>query len=334
MRKRQLTKKGSLKIAAATSLILFSLLACFSGAYAWFLSNTHVNNASSNFQVDRVNTSVQAITFHEYYGKTDPASSGGKTYYSFNPSSSGSVTFSGDTPTETGAGIALGEYSLENPDHPLLIMFNVSGLQQRINFETDYSFLAEDDNYVLKTTVGTFAALNLYDKTTLTNGDYLKVTADEEHGGVTTIYKYLAATRSYDMVWIDLNSGFNPLSSVVQFHTFEFSGSIAANTHTYDVVEINQYGNPVTVEDVSGITIDTAAFTSSNKSAFADFTDEDTYTYNKEINVYDGNVSSISYVGVVVNYDSLALQYICSKYLGNLILNIGMDFKCDWITRV
>ena len=332
MRKRKLTRKGNLKIAAATSLIMFSLLACFSGAYAWFTSIRTVDNKSDNFQVDRLNTTVLGITFHEFYGTT--VETDGKTYYSFNPEPSGEVTFSGETPSESGEGIGLGEYSLENPNHPLLMMFNVSGLKQRIDFETDYSFLAEDNNYSLKATVETFAALEAYNKNTLSDGDYLKVTDDEDHGSVSTIYKYKSATKTYDMVWIDLNSSYNPLSSVVQFHSFEFTGTIADNTHTYDVIETNQYGNTHTVEDVAGITIDTAAFTNANRSTFANFSDEDNYTYNKDICVYDGNVSSCSYIGVVINYDSLALQYISSKYLGNDIISDGMLFKCDWITRV
>ena len=332
MRKRKLTRKGNLKIAAATSLIMFSLLACFSGAYAWFVANTNVNNSSSNFQVDRLNTTVQGITFHEYYGTT--IETDGKTYYSFNPTPSGSVTFSGETPSETGAGIDLGEFSLENPNHPLLMMFNVSGFRQRIDFKTDYSFVAEDNNYSLKATVATFAALEAYNKNTLSDGDYLKVTTDEDHGSVSTIYEYKSATKSYDMVWIDLNSGINPLSSVVQFHSFEFTGTIQSNTHTYDVIEINQQGNPVTVEDVAGITIDTDAFTSTNKSQFVNFSNDDSYTFNKEVCVYEGTVSNYTYVGIVINYNSSAIEYICSKYLGNLILNDGLNFKCDWVTRV
>ena len=214
-------------------------------------------------------------------------------------------------------------------------MFSVAnGAYQRIDLETDFSFLAEDSGYSLKTTVATFAALNSLDKATLANGDYIKVTADEGHGGVSTIYKYISATRSYDMVWIDLNSGDNPLSSVVQFHSFEFSGTIAENTETYDLNVVNEYGHTVKENDVDGITIDTADFTTTNKSAFADFEDEDTYEYNKEINVYDGDVRGLTYVGIVVNYNSLALEYIFSKYLGHDYLSDGLTFKCDWTTKV
>ena len=332
--RKKLQNVNTLKIAAATSVILFSLLACFSGAYAWYNSIRTLDSNADNFSIDKINTAVVGITFHKYLGVTDKID--GTTYYSFDPEDSGGVTFDAQgNPHESGIGIALGEYSLDNPVHPLLIMFSVAnGAYQRIDLETDFSFLAEDSGYSLKTTVATFAALNSLDKATLANGDYIKVTADEGHGGVSTIYKYISATRSYDMVWIDLNSGDNPLSSVVQFHSFEFSGTIAENTETYDLNVVNEYGHTVKENDVDGITIDTADFTTTNKSAFADFEDEDTYEYNKEINVYDGDVRGLTYVGIVVNYNSLALEYIFSKYLGHDYLSDGLTFKCDWTTKV
>ncbi len=334
--KKNLTKKTTLKIAAATSVILFSLLACFSGAYSWYNSLRSVDKTTDQFKVDKIHTAVQEISFHQYLGTT--AEVDGHTYYSFDPEDSGGVTFDEHGQThESGTGIALGEYSLENPIHPLLIMFQMgAGAFQRIDLETEFSFLAEDVilDASLKTTVGTYSALTSLDKTTLSNGDYIKVTADEQHGGVSTAYKYVSSTRSYEMVWIDLNDSNNPLSSVVQFHYFEFTGTIADNTHTYDVNIINEYGNTHLEEDVDGITIDTADFTSSNKSEFAEFSDEDTYQYNKEINVYDGDVRGISYVGIVVNYNSLALEYIFSKYLGHDYLSDGITFHCDWVTKV
>ena len=321
MRKRLLRNNSSLKIMAATSVILFSLLTCFAGVYAWFTSIRNVSNSSEHFKVEVVGTAVQTITFHEYQGTTDDG------YYSFNPTASGSVTLEGgEVDDDDYEGIELGEYSLEDPNHPLLMMFEVSGGTQLIEFSTDFAYLAQDNISSLKATVATLAALNSYDKNTLSNGDYLKVTADEGHGGVTTIYKYVAATTSYDMAWIDLKVNGNPLSSVVQFHYFEFEGA------SIDAIKQNKYIDEVST---SGINIATSSFTNSNKSGFANFTDEDTFTYSKKINVYDGDVRGINYVGIVINYNSLALQYIFSKYLGSDVLaHGGLTFNCDWTTRV
>ena len=39
------------------------------------------------------------------------------------------------------------------------------------------------------------------------------------------------------------------------------------------------------------------------------------------------------YVGIVVNYDSWALENVFSVNLGHEALNAGLVFKCDWKTE-
>lgn len=307
---------------AATSVILFSLLTCFSGVVAWFSINKTIKNDGSQFKIEVVDTAVRAITFHEFQGTTSD------NYYSFDPNPCGTVTINnGSADDDDYEGIALGRYSLEDPSHPLLMMFKVSGFGQKIELETDFTYLAQNKPESTKTDVGTYALLNAYDKSTLTNGDLIGVTADEGHGGGKTVYRYVSATSSYEMVWIDLKVNGNPMSSVVQFHSFEFTGA------NIDAIKGDKLINGVST---SGINIAESAFTNSNKSEFAKFSNVDTFTYDKKITAYQGDVSGITYVGIVIDYNSLALQYIFSKYLGSDALSSGEDitFSCDWVTKV
>lgn len=329
---RKLTKKLNLKIAAATSMIIFTLAVAFSGVFAWFNSINSLSNTADDFKVTQIQTAVKGITFHKYYGET--VLEDGTTYFAFDPEESGSVDFSGNTPEQEGTGVQMGEYSLENPNHPLLMMFEVEGGVQRVDFETEYAFLGNDNNFTLKTTVANYTALENLDKTSLSNGDYIKVTNDNEHGNVTTIYKYESATKTYDMVWINLAQNNNPLSSAVEFHSIEFTGTIASNTTVHDVYVENQYGNFVLTEDVSAIAIDRRDLTNSNRSSFVEFEDEDTFEFHKRINAYEGNVKELSYVGIIVNYNKEALEYVFSKFLGHDYLSDGLTFQCDWITEV
>ena len=81
------------------------------------------------------------------------------------------------------------------------------------------------------------------------------------------------------------------------------------------------------------IAIPTADFTASNRHSFTNFTDDDTFEFSKDLNVFRGDVTDVTYIGVVVNYDKTALEYIFSHNLGNEALNNGLEFKCDWVTE-
>ena len=83
----------------------------------------------------------------------------------------------------------------------------------------------------------------------------------------------------------------------------------------------------------SCITIAESDCNDSNKHSFTNFEDEETYEYTKEINVFRGDVTGVTYIGIIVDYDKLALEYIFSHNLGNEALNNGLEFKCDWITE-
>ena len=173
------------------------------------------------------------------------------------------------------------------------------------------------------------------------NNKYFLVIDDEKHGNTATIYQYKDATASFEMVWCDLGntqySETNPLSSAVQFHTFTFTDTLAnlTETRTVKVETFDDTSLDYTYLDTSKscLAIAESEFTASNKHSFTNFEDEETFEYTKQINVFRGDVTGITYIGIVVDYDKYALEYIFSHNLGNEALNNGLEFKCDWVTE-
>ena len=174
------------------------------------------------------------------------------------------------------------------------------------------------------------------------DGKYFLVVDDEDHGDAATIYQYVDATASFDMVWCDLGNvaynETNPLSSAVEFHTFTFTETIENMRSSRDIQfeafdDTAQDYNYTLHSGENCIAIPKADFTDSNRHGFTNFTDDDTFTFSKELTVFRGDVTDVTYIGIVVNYDKTALEYIFSHNLGNEALNNGLEFKCDWITE-
>lgn len=379
---KKLNKKA-VKIVAATSMAIFSLLATMTSAYAWFQSTLNQGGNNEDFYIKRLDTPVTSITIHEFYGETDD---GNANSFAFDPVG---VSVYDGTFDNNAQVVELNKYILEKPNHPVLILFKneeVSGLESQINLKTEFSYLGAADNFLAgktntkeelnalsktqngyylvvtdetqsnKTYLYQYVSGSLQSKSFATyadldtaanriaanNNKYFLVVDDEEHGGVATIYQYKDATASFDMVWCALGNAYysetNPLSSAVQFHTFTFTEELEDMVEARDVqVEsFDDIGQDYTYNKQTGkdcIAIPTADFTDSNKHSFTNFTDEETFDYSKEINVFRGDVTGVTYIGIVVNYDKYALEYIFSRNLGNEALSAGLDFKCDWITE-
>ena len=382
----KIINKKLIKIVSATSMAIFSLLATMTSAYAWFVSIMNQGAENDNFYVKRLDTPVTSISIHEFYGETKDGNS-----FTFNPV--GVSVYENGEVVQNAAAVELNEYSLENPNHPVLILFRneeTSGLESQINLITDFSFLGANDDYIaaklknkaalnsLSKTNGNYyqvttdesqagtlsnkIVLYKYENDTLScvtystfsaleaavsqdianNNNYYRVYADENHDGVSTVYQYRHATREFEMVWCDLGnadySQTNPLSSAVQFHYFTFEDELEDMITTEDVMVESFNDTTSTYSYTENSSLDCIAlaksgFTASNKSSFTNFTDEETFDYSKTLNVFSGDVTGVTYVGIVVNYDQLSLEYIFSHNLGHDALNAGLDFKCDWITE-
>ena len=125
--KFDLRRKNLMKIMALTSMMVFSLFAAFSGAFAWFESVRNIDNDGTDFNVNGGVTSFASITFHQLVSKTRDAITGNATSFTFDSTSCGSITydwsskeasFSGD------ASISLGDYEPLDKEQPLLLVFH------------------------------------------------------------------------------------------------------------------------------------------------------------------------------------------------------------------
>ena len=350
------TGNKHIKIIAATMMAVFSLFTTFSAAFAWFLYVRNQGSSTDQFEVATIQTSVLEVSIHDFYG----TSTGSNPSYGFNPVPTGYIDFSNPASpaTQGNLSITLDEYSLDDPHHPVLLLFKVNGENQSVTAETLYPFVAEnkpgaatlDSNHI----VATYSALAAK-KSGATDGEIFEVTNDENQNGqfldtsdrkyVTTRYQYVAAEDDFKLVWVDLAMYDNPLSSVIQASSFIFdftkpfkkeggsfvvdSSSTALEEKTYNYTE----NHVVNTGTDTGIWIPVSDFTSSNTESFVTFNGS-SHEYQSEINFYSGNVKGHTYVGVVIDYYSTAVEYLSSYYLGHSYLNDGLTFKCDWVTRV
>lgn len=381
---KKLNKK-TLKIVAATSMAVFSLLATMTSAYAWFQSTLNQNGNNEDFYVKRLDTPVTSITIHDFYGETDDE---GVASFAFDPVG---VSVYDGTFNDGARVVELNKYILEKPDHPVLILFKneeTTGYESQINLKTEFSYLGANDDFLAgktstyaelsalasKVTNGyyrvvedenhsnkdylyqwngssftsvsfaSYAALDVAGNRVAANdGKYFLVVDDEKHGDISTIYQYDDAKAAFDMVWCDLGdvaySETNPLSSAVKIHTLTFTDAIEDMRSSRDINfeafdDVGQDYNYTKHTGENCIAIPKADCNDSNKHSFTSFTNEETFNrFNKEINVFRGDVTNVTYIGLVINYDKTALEYVFSHNLGNEALNNGLEFKCDWITE-
>ena len=133
--KVRLPSRINLKIISATSVVLFTLLTVFVGTYTWFQSVKGDDHTGDMFKVEKTEGSVTGYTIHEFYGVTTDNSTWG-----FNPTPTVTVDFSQGASQSTP--LIMGEYSLDNPDHPALILFSVEGSFETIIAKTSSEYLA------------------------------------------------------------------------------------------------------------------------------------------------------------------------------------------------
>ena len=354
------TGSKNLKIIAATSMAIFSLFACFSAAYAWFVATRKADNGADSFQVSDVQTSVQELSIHEFLGMT--TDDGSSKSYCFNPIPSGFADFSDDPRNPSIVGdltITLDEYSLDDPNHPVLLLFKVNGGVETITAETLFPFIAMDkpgdDELDSNHIVASYSLLEAK-KSSASDGEIFEVTADEHHGGtyedeetyITTRYQYNAASDEFELVWTDLARFDNAFSSVAQMHSllFTFDSPFARNGNNFvintssDGVSEKTYKHyNETSEQYETLTTDCVPVLSSdcndsNQSSFTKFNSNNEATFEQIVEVYNGSTSGYTYLGVIIDYFPKAVEYLSSYFLGHHYLNYGLSFDRDWVTKI
>ena len=118
----------NLKIIAATSMAIFSLLSCFTATYAWFAAKRKAVNESSELSIDGYSDKLKQITFHELNNKIV-----GETYeqctFKFNKEPVGKMEYDYDTNTFTKTGntnVVLDNYDALEHEQPLLVLIELS----------------------------------------------------------------------------------------------------------------------------------------------------------------------------------------------------------------
>lgn len=98
----------------------------------------HVDESTDHFNVLKTEGAVTGFSVHEFYGVTTD-----ETTWGFNPTPAVSVDFE-NSPSQSSS-LAMGKYSLDNPDHPALILFSVDGTYETITAKTESEYLASAD---------------------------------------------------------------------------------------------------------------------------------------------------------------------------------------------
>lgn len=305
---------GLIKIVSATAVSVFSLFSLIMGSYAWFSLNLNAVSNGANLYVGDVGTAVKSISVHEFYGATTDNVTLG-----FNPTPDHSVTWSDFSGNESVL-FDMGTYSLGDPHHPVLYLFETDGNDEVIKLLTDFCYLAnEKPSYTV--TVSSYSNLSTY-----SDGTKVLVEADERHGGTSSIYE--AVDGNLEMKWIDLqNDTDNPLSSIIQAHYFIFDYNPKTSNTVTGTLKVN--GTEQQKTYIPFLSAQCEAEYTDNMSSFVSF-ETTTPLYSNETTLYEGSTFDNGYIGIVFDYYPEAIQYIYTHFLGHEYLNRGLEFTCDW----
>ncbi len=302
--------KKNLKIAGATSLTLFSLVATFTAVIAWFVQNHGVEASGMQIKATAEAGRLNKIEIYEY---VETLNKNGVPTYSFESTPSGSI-YGGDGSFEDS--FIMGDYNPLSTEHPVLILFTL---------ESGFISTAENDMYIKGATTadGFLGATNaqglpVYKLGSVESSDpagtktlkrgtkQVPVNPDNPNGPKKTVDCY-------------------PLSSVINFKCTHYSSdayTTLINNSTTDRIDI----------PTNSITL---------RQSFVNFASSGAdIEFKKEPLIYSspGGNEPIQYIAMVVNYDGNAVSAIYSTYLGDSTLEgtYGGElyFTCDWVLEV
>ena len=299
--------KSPLKILAATSVTIFSLLSVFTSTAAWFDSQRNLKNGGDNFEVQSLNGRLSSITFHHLTSKVRDNTTGDARSFTFDQNPVGTITYDWDAntasyvPTTQGdTSITLDTYDPLDREKPLLLMFHLdqaAGPSIHIDGMTNApGFLGERDEL-----------------------DRAKPQYKLNDEG--TIIK--TETRTVDDRQVDIN--FYWMSSVVQFYNIVFPNDTLSYTYGLTQAYSTEQGIPYLEKN-------SQRFVSvNNLSEESSFSSRTTLFSSK-------NGQTIKNIGVVIDYFPDAIEFIYSTFLGDPILEDTYDgflhFLCDWSMEI
>lgn len=300
----------NLKIIAATSMAIFSLMTTFTAAFAWFTATRERANEADNISVRDVQGVLKNIYFHEFVSATYDPNTHEATSFTFNSLYAGKISYDWQHKTASYSGntsVELDQYSPLNPEHPLLMVMELT---------EDHVAIADGDIVVTaKTDVEGFLG------------------ARNNIGA--PVYN-LKGNGVYDIVDDDY---YFALSSVVNFYSCDtpnelyYKNSSAENANlinpTYSTSTLWGRDSSIAAKtaDENAIVPD-CSFTNINNA-------DDTSTFNQTPTIYTSKEgSTIKYVSIIIDYYRDAVEYIYSTYLGNAVLESEfgyiLNYLCDW----
>ena len=300
----------NLKIIAATSMAIFSLMTTFTAAFAWFTATRERANDADNFVVRDVQGVLKNIYFHEFVSKTIDPNTREATSFTFNSIYSGKISYDWQNKSASYSGntsVQLDTYSPLNSEHPLLMVMELT---------EDHEAISDGDIVVTaKTDVEGFLG------------------ARNNTGA--PVYN-LKGNGVYQIVDDDY---YFALSSVVDFYSCDtaselyYKNASAENANlinpTYNTSSL--WGRKSSIaakaEDENAIVPD-CCFTNIDNS-------NDTSSFNQTPTIYTSKEgTTIKYVSIIIDYYKDAVEYIYSTYLGNSVLEAEfgyiLNYLCDW----
>ena len=321
MNKMGTSKKKNLKIAAATGMTLFSLVAVFTATIAWFVALKRVTATGIHVIASQESGRLNKVEIYEYVetlqkpvydddgnlvvvnGETVTAPN-----YSFKDEPS--ATIFGDVLTSKD--LVMKDYNMLSTDHPLLILFTL---------ESGFVSHVAGDMYVKGTTSadGFLGAIDSNGKPIYKLGD---LGPDDDPEVVKTLKN---GTKSVTVNGTTKTVDTYPLSSAVNFKCAQFSSSAYTTLISRSTNE----------------RIDLPIDSISLRQSFVNFASSGAgITFKKDPTIFSslGDGKSIYCVAMVVNYDGNAISAIYSTYLGNTTLEDTyggeLYFTCDWSLEV
>ena len=134
----------NIKIIAATSMAIFTLLTTFSATFAWFTSVREQDRGANDFTVNNSGDSVTCLEFHKFKSFQTVA---GQKYYTFESSAYAEIDFDG-SPIPS-VSLNLGTYDIDDPHHPVLMLLEISGTQTMVRGETEETYIASNAGSLL-----------------------------------------------------------------------------------------------------------------------------------------------------------------------------------------
>lgn len=321
------TKKNNktIKIVAATSLSIFTLLSVFAATMAWFAMNDNTNGDGMMITTKRLSGRLQSVYVHSFNSENSSSSS-----FSFNKTPIASYDYNWETQTmvpdaNNPSTWDMGDFTSLDRDHPLLMVFA---------FDKDY--VSENGGDMFIRGVTTVGGDNL--STTFVNG-----VATETTGGGFLGARNDTGGPFYTLPQEDVNDAEHPerilmkkvpyteggkqkyrdyyaLSSVAKFSSKTFSNS------EYETLSSGSYLTFATNSLEKG-----ESFTTINNAT-------DKYVFNQNPYLFKSHgTETVKYVALIIEYNQDAINYIYSTYLGDSGLNQYdsiFHFSCDWSLEV